>query len=351
MTNDRRKGNLAMKSLHKLGVAAAVGCAAILLAPSAAFADVEHQSDFVFGEQSVTVEYGEYWSLYGATPEASGFFGDAGTKAPTAVATRGGTSYPLTIDNYRSYTFLLEGPVYRKETEPVLAAGEYSVTVSGRGRFEVGSYNPAQIHWYNVVTPQPASLVIKPAALSAEVRIGNDTNDRDGLIIAGRLSGDFVDSHAVADVGAFGQSPGGTWKFVLTDSAGEIALEKTVESLDGKDVFAQSFYWHDAKPGETYEGTLEFTPTPGSAGNFIISAPQPVTITMPELQRAVPVSSATAVTESPAAPEFTLPLWIVLLAGVIVTALAAAVAILSVKFVRNRGHATPAASTPDAAVL
>jgi hypothetical protein len=125
----------------------------------------------------------------------------------------------------------------------------------------------------------------------------------------------------------------------VADSRGEVALERNLERDAGDDVLAASFYWPDAKPGEEYTATAEFTPTGASADRFAIARSSTVTYTVGESARPGPAATNTSIAEPPAVladpSAFSLPLWALILAVAAIIGLGVLVAVVSVRLARR----------------
>jgi hypothetical protein len=102
-------------------------------------------------------------------------------------------------------------------------------------------------------------------------------------------------------------------------------------------VLATSFYWQGAEPGFVYTASADFIGSGSSANNFSVSSASDFSYTAPESQRAEPTSTATAQpnTELPQPAGFSLPLWALIVVGLLVAGLAALVTVLSVRLRRR----------------
>lgn len=313
-----------------LGAGGAIGL------PMSAMAD-DVPIDFVFTEPAVSVEYGQYWGLSGAAP---GFvaFSSPGTD-PTTVAISGLPDYLPMLQTNKNGEHLeenLEASIWPSSTQPAMNAGTYTVSLTTSGIF----MRPGEIiNEYRVASAPNATLTITKAPLAVDFRMLADTSNRDGAVVSGRLTGTFANDYAyAAGYPSSGIGPGGSWLYSISDADGEVVLERTITTEPGDLALATSFYWADAEPGETYTGTIEFTPDTASAVNFAITQAPEFSYTAPELQRPVPASTLAPVAE-PApeqAADFAVPLWLLILIGVVALGLAAAVVLLSLRYVRLR---------------
>ena len=283
----------------------------------------------VTGETSQTVEYGEYWEfpLY-ADPNFMMQVYGPGLASVTGTGIPAG--YTPQLGLYGGIGFL--SAAYDKAP---LKAGNYTFTVSGT--FTDGSDT------YSGETSPAASLTVEKARLGIELRIVPDSASSDSAIVSARFTGRFVDEYQSSFYPSSALSPAGVWHITITDENGEIATESSVERSAGDDVLATSFYWTDAEPGVQYTASAEFVASGPSADNFAITGAADVAYTVTAVTEPTPSSTATGKPDVslPDASEFGLPLWAVVLIGVLIIGLAVLVTILSVRASRRSGT-TPA---------
>ena len=331
-----------MPTKHRPAVAAAfaLGLAALLALPTSAAAEPDVPVGFVFAEPTVAIEYGQYWGFSGAATGSIGLFPPNGVD-PTVITVSGAPSYKpgfQTVMNLGKF----EAYIWTSDTQPALNAGSYTISLATYGVFT----NPGEtLTNYRVTSDPNAVLTIAKAPMAVDFRILADTNNRDGAVISGRLTGTFANDYSfAAGYPSSAVGPGGSWAYTITDADGEVALEKTLTTEPGDPALASSFYWADAEPGETYTGTIVFTPDTATAGNFAITQAPEFSYTAPELQRPVPVSTLAPVAEP--APEesadFAVPLWLLILVGLLALGLTATVVVLSLRYVRLRQEPDPA---------
>ncbi len=105
-----------------------------------------------------------------------------------------------------------------------------------------------------------------------------------------------------------------------------------VERAAGDSVFATSYYWSDAEPGESYTATAEFTPTDAGSGHFALSPATPFNYTAPDGRDvAIPAGEAEAPVELPASSDFSVPVWWAVLIGLALAALTAFVVVFAIR--------------------
>ena len=319
---------------RRSGVVLLAAIAAMVLAPSPAIAEdtIEHEVDFLFDQPSLVVDYGQYWSFSGHAESNVMGWTNGTTGLPLWVGQVPKVpGYAAQFIHSTSLGSSVAGSIHPSLTQAPLNAGSYDVTVVGEG-----AYPPDH---YTLVVKNPAKLTINKAKLAVDFRILADTGNRDGAIVTARLDGPFLNDY-VYSVGAPGApvGPGGTWSYAITDASGKVAMEKTFQTEPGSIDVATSFYWADAVPGESYSGSLTFTPDSATAANFDITQAPKFEYTASPLQRPVPASAVEPSDVAPAAPSgnFSIPFWLLLVAGAIGVGLTVAVLVLTMKFVSAR---------------
>ena len=289
---------------------------------AAANADVP---PIVFDPKTTTAEYGQSWAVEG-TVSPSPF---ASWSTPTAIVAMRGTPNGYT-PNAQAYhdpsTNTMRATVYSSYTARPLNAGTYNfdmVVTNGYGGAGAG-------------TSRPQPLVIEPAALSIETRVVEDAADPSSAIVSARFVGKFVDNFQTTQFPTAPFTPAGEWQISIVDSTGETTSWK-VARTDTDDVLATSLLWAESKPGEQYTATAEFVTSGTSSNNFSISGSAPFSYTAPTSERQfAPATAPSAPEIEPAAPAtFSVPLWWIVLAGVLVAALAAVLVILAVRLRRT----------------
>ena len=308
-----------------------IAVAALAQASPAPAMAADVQSDLHFDEPTAkTIEYGEYWD-YSLTTDAAFYFWVYGNNQFEVTSTGTPSSFSPAVTFYSTgsssvYRGSLSAPY---EMAP-LGAGSYSFGISGFSDDYFGNQLKAE-------TPTKAQLTIEKAKLGIELRALDDPSNQSGAIITARFTGRFVDEYQSSFFPGAAPSPAGTWKISIKNADGTVATERNVERAAGDDVLATSFYWADAEPGEQYTASATFVASGVSANNFSIAAAQDFAYTAPQSARPVPTSSATSKpdTSLPEATGFGLPLWVLILVGVLIVGMGVLVTILSVRVHRR----------------
>ncbi len=206
-----------------------------------------------------------------------------------------------------------------------LAAGTYTFTL----KLHYDDGTPGGVN----ETSPPATVTVTPAALTTELNVIPDPSAAHGVIVSSRLSGPFADNFGSQDFPNAPLAPKGVWHFEITDSTGAVAAQQDQPS-DGS--LASSFYWGGAQAGTDYSATVKFSSASETASNFAIADATPVTFTGASSPRPEPTSTAAAapIIETPTSTGFQLPVWLVVLLGIIITGLAAAAVVMYVRVSR-----------------
>ena len=277
---------------------------------------------------STSAEYGEYWQLSATAPNGDASFGPW-TASGTLSNTPSGYAPSFTVFQSDPGTLVAyAGPQIGGRP---LGAGTYTATLT---LTENNGTGPSY-------TSGPATVTITPAALTMTLHVVADPSNPANAIISSELTGSFRENFFTASYPDGPLGPAGTWTITATDENGDVVHEATVDRPDTSDLMGVSSYWSDVPPG-TYTVRAAFTTSGAAAGNFAITAPNPVTYT------AAPAPGATS-TASPAPPAppptpgdagMTLPGWIPLIAGILSAGL---LALLIVQIVRLRRTGVPTA--------
>jgi hypothetical protein len=312
---------------------AAIVSAAVLsqaVAPAAVAAD--YPVVVSFPTPTVTVEYGQSWSIPVYTD--FGFIQHiyyTGSEVVTATGVPSG----FAPDYYFAAPYDGEtGVIYAPYGVAPLGAGSYTFSVSG-----------TYTDWadtYTAQTTAPATLKIEKAKLGIDLRVLADPSNVDEAIVTATFTGRFVDEYSSSFFDGAAISPAGTWQITIKDKSGEVAIESTVERAAGDDILATSFYWPDAEPGVNYTATATFTPSGASANNFSVTPATSFSYTGPETQRPQLTSTATSKPD-PDLPESTglgVPLWLLIVIVLLVLGLAALVTVLAIRLRRRPAQST-----------
>jgi hypothetical protein len=184
-------------------------------------------------------------------------------------------------------------------------------------------------------------LTIAPAPIGVDLRITTDPSSQRNAIVAATLTGPLID--LINQQGTIATTPAGSWKLSVIDSEGNVAFEKEVAQPAGGAPYF-STYWQAVPADTTFTGTAVFTPDAASAGNFTLSAPPSVAYTSPA---ADPGNTNPTVPPEPVEPgdpaPTSLPVWLLVLGGLIGAGLITAIIIFAVKLSRLGA----AADTPE----
>lgn len=309
----------------------------VLQSPAAAARAADEPAEISFTTTSATIEYGQYWSfplecdftfwitVYQAGGEAPG------NTAITSSSVPSGYEPSLALNSpYVGYPGYLSAPY---DVAP-LGAGTYTFSVGGTGTDGTNTFTGE--------TPTPATLTVEKAKLGIELRVLADPANPAAAIVTARFTGRFVDEYQSSFFPGSAKSPAGTWNITITDKDGAVATERSVERAAGDDVLATSFYWADADAGEQYFASATFTPEGVSAANFAVTQATDFPYTAAEANRPVPSSTATGTPDAslPEATGFGLPLWLLIVGGVLALGLAALVTVFSVRMSRRSAGST-----------
>ncbi len=321
------------RSIAVAAIAATVGLSQAAAAPAIA---ADYPVVVNFPTTSLTVEYGQSWSIPVYTD--FNFFGKIVVNDAAVVTS---TSTPA---GYAPSVYF--SPPYNGATGQLYAPYEFDPLAAGTYTFSItGTYDDFG-DVYSGSTPTAATLKIEKAKLGIDLRVLADKSNGDEAIVTAKFTGRFIDEYSSSYFDGVALSPAGTWHITIKDEDGEIAAESTVERAAGDDVLATSFYWPDAEPGKQYTASADFTPSGASANNFSVSPAQKFAYTAPDPQR--PELSSTATTKPDSnLPESTglgLPLWLLVVVIIIIIGLGAVVTLLSVRLSRR-----PSASTGEVA--
>lgn len=272
---------------------------------------------------TLTLEYGEYWYF---TARAAGGYLMMGSTYSVDIE-NAPASFEPEVQAYDTADYSMVVAVSTPYDGAPLTAGTYTINVTAsNGESPTGSTSAV-----------PATLTIKPAALGIELRIVPDSTNSDASIVTARFTGRFADEYQSSFFPAAALSPAGVWHITIKDENSEVVTERSVERAAGDDVLATSFYWPDAAPGVQYTASADFVPSGSSASNFTIASATDFPFTGSEDARPVPTSTATGKPDAslPEATEFGLPLWSIIVIGVLIVGFGVLVTVLSVRLSRR----------------
>lgn len=319
-------------------VTAVLGVAALTtfgLASSAAAADI--QTALVFtNETSKTVEYGQGWFFsFAADPRFN--FNQGATSAQMAGPYDGPIPNPV-LSGFGEYA---TGYIVLPGDQPPTPAGNYQVYVTltqtlGADRL-------------TAVTAAPATLVVTPAPLTVQQRVTADPNDPANAIISAELTGTYVETWAFSVNPVFEQTPRmpvGTWSVTVTD--GDTVLIDEEIAQPANRIPNLSYYARGLPAGADLTSTVTFTPSNALQGSFAITQAAPFAYTASTESRPVPVADAagtdTDIVEPAAGPS--VPLGLVILAGLLATGASVAIVLLVLRLRSLGGAAAPTGDTP-----
>lgn len=317
-----------MTILHRALAAGVLAVVCVVAAPSqAAMADTDAPVEFV--SPSLTVEYGEYWHFdVAASRDFLYYLYRSGNYTLSSTGTPSGYQAGIYLNSAYSGTGgdgEPSGSIYPNYDSAPLSAGTYTFSLSGSTTIGSG---PISGH-----TPTPARLTVSKAALGIDLRVLGDSNNPKGAVVNAAFSGRYVDEYTSSTFDYAAISPAGVWKITLKDDEGAIVTERSFERTAGDDNLAVSFYWPDAEPNRQYTANATFTPSGSSAANFSVTPATEFSYTAPGTGRPTPASTAPAEAPGvlPEPAEFALPLWALILAGVLAAGLGALVTVFGIR--------------------
>lgn len=290
-------------------------------------------------ENSLTIEYGEYWSFTSTSNE--GFYVTLGAYEGACKTYAAGGS---TTGYLPALAFYLASPrtfgnVWAADGSAALGTGTYDIGIRCTRE---NPYSPGDT--YSAKTTVPALLTVEKAKLGIELRVTADSANDYAAIVTARFTGRFIDEYVPSTFPGAPLSPGGSWRITIRDADEKVVEEQTIERTAGDDSLATSFYWEGAEPGEQYWASGEFVADSDTAANFDIRAPTVFAYTGPEPEQPQPSSTATAAPDAdvpePIGPG--VPLWSIILIGAAVAGLVVTTILLSVRLNR-RLHPAPEA--------
>ena len=289
------------------GISAAVLAVGMLMVPVSASAAVPTEIAFV-DPAPLTKDFGGDWLIQLTVQTRY----DATTVAKL-TATEG------TVDVYLSgiagaYAATLpiqaDGTVYfsQPSAKTLLAAGEYDVSAI---------FNPAPGGYYSSSqTVAPLKLTIAALGVAPHVEVSYDASVSSYPVITASLGGAYVD--------ASGGAPAGTWGFVVTASGADAVFTQEVAQAEGSTEPLRVEVTSRLAKGEEYSLASTFTPAAELAGG----------LTVPGIPAATFQTPAGTFGESFSA-SVPLPLWLIILLGVLLVGLIVAAIILGVRLSRQ----------------
>jgi hypothetical protein len=281
---------------------------------------------------TVTIEYGQFWEFYAQSDQM------IGNMHKTSVVVAGAPDYHPDADypsDYQPQNFAYIS-IWPSSSQPPLEPATYKITTStwcGWPDMHTGELEDEQL----ATTDVPATLVVTPAKLGSEVKVVGDPNNREAAVITAKFTGQFVDEYRPRTGRVEAPiTPGGTWSIRITDPTGDVVLEQTIERAAGETPLANTVYWTEGEPGTDYDVEATFTLDGESANRYELTQPTASNYTASEDVREAPTSTAKPVARDLQEAGFTLPLWAVVLLGLVLAGLAGAVALFTIRFVASR---------------
>lgn len=304
-------------------------------APAADAVDFDQEVAVTFSQKpDSSIEYGQPWYLGVDVAPPSGWC-SYGCEIPVTVTEAGGGSWDqsMTWTNTRPpvYPSVGIGPW----VTGTLVPGDYSFSAS------IDVTTPREI--YRGVSDPTADFTVTPAAVKTDLLVTADPLNAGNAVAAVRMSGPFIDSMTPPEYRTTEpQLPPGTLTVVLNDSDGEAAFERTVE-LEAGFRPALSMLWQGVPPDATYTGSATFVPAGETADYFTFAPSASMSYTSAPSSVAVPDPSdpvdAGDGTEKPA-DLVAVPVWSLLLCGIVVLAAIVAAVIVGVRSRRGTGADT-----------
>jgi hypothetical protein len=299
---------------------AALALPALLLAPATSASAAEGEVTVVINPATQTVEYGQYWEVTATVALPECFDCDSQSFDMIVESPDNGQL----ID-----TKVFDGDVFISSFDMSLLLPPDTYEV--RGRMTDDSYT-------NSSSSTMGAIVVQPAALAVEATVIPDEHQSEGAIVSAQLTGAFVD--AVDE--CFGSTechiplPSGTWTLSVKDSEGTVIREEEIATKGAASRYA-SFYLHGIAPSTSYTVDASFAPTSSQADFYTVSAASGVAFESGEAPAAGdPDAPAVPTVEVEVATGPTLPLWLVILGGVIVGGLAVAAGVFWLLLLRRR---------------
>lgn len=221
----------------------------------------------------------------------------------------------------------MTGFIYPEYDQAPLDAGTYTVKLSGK----TSAWDGSKVS--NFVTNATSTFTIAKVQLGTETRALPDPSNPLVSIISSRLTGDFVESYYPSTEKSAPGSPAGTWTFTVKDLEGAEVYTTTVDRTRGDHTLGASIVWDGAEPGKEYIAVAAFVPSSGSEKNFTVSNADDFEFTASDDGRVIAASDAgeTVASEVPPEPDFSVPLWWVILIALALVALIACAVVFAIR--------------------
>ena len=322
-------------------VAAAALIAGFVLSQTAAgaasAADIPAPIEFN-APATLSVEYGQYWS-FAVTPSSDFLYSIFDNGGSTITNTGAPAGYTPDLSLYSPSAGAYAGSLSTSYVAAPLPVGSYTFKIKGEKSFPPDTYIGE--------TPTSAQLTVTKAPLGIDLRMIADPNHPEAAVVSAQFTGRFVDEYISSTFDYAAISPAGQWSITVKDDAGEVVVERNFERSAGDDNLATSFYWNGGKADAEYSATATFTPSGASGGNFTVAPSNTFAYTVPLSVRPTPSSTAPAEAAGALAEasEFSLPLWALILAAVLIVSLGVLVTLFSVRLRRRSAPNTEAVAS------
>lgn len=324
-----------VRHIRRTVAAAALASGLVLsqvAAGPASAADIPAPIEFT-APATVSTEYGEYWS-FAVTPSGD-FLNEIYNNGGSTVTNTGAPAgYTPDLSLYSPSAGTYAGNLSATYVSPPLGVGSYTFKITGE--------HPSPPDTYIGATTTSAQLTVTKAALGIDLRVIADPNHPESAVVSAQFTGRFVDEYVSSSFDYAAISPAGEWTITITDSAGDVAIERNFERSAGDDTLARSFYWTGGEADAEYTATATFSPSGASGANFTVAPSNTFSYTVPASVRPTPSSTAPAeaVGALPEASEFSLPLWALILAAVLIVGLGVLVTLFSLRLHRRSAVST-----------
>ncbi len=285
------------------GIAAAALGAVVLVVPAAASAGVVTSVTFAQPDP-VAVDFGTEWNIVlvvGSEYDSGPSLRLSPTDGTVDVFLSGiGGPYASALPIQPDGTVYFSQP----SAKPLLAAGDYDVSAI---------FNPAPGGYYSTSqTASPLKLSIKALGISPRVEVSTVAAVSKYPVITATLTGAYVDAN--------GGAPAGTWNFVVSGTSGKEVFGTDAPQVQGATDPVRVEISARLPRGAEYTVASTFTPAVELAGGLTVAG-------VPSADFQTPGGT---LGESLGA-SIPLPLWLIIVLGVLLVGLAVAAVVLGVR--------------------
>lgn len=309
-------------------VLAAIGIvgASVVAAPLSAHAD----PTISWEVSTLSVEYGSPWSATATVGPDSLCSTSSGPGDPWCLVT---VDYTGTASGSFTTTMYPSGVgTSNLYLDPTLGGSIDSFLGVGGYRFVV-TYAPifADAPAYTVTSP-PFQLTVTEAALTTSVMVTADPLTARNAVVSVNQSGGFVDN-----LGWYFSTgmPAGAWGITIIDQDGAEVFRQELPGEEGGPPYLV-VPWTDVPPGTTFSATASFEVTGSAAANFTtLEGDASFTSATPA---PTPTPTPTPLPSASAPTGLAVPVWLLVVFGLVLLGGAAAIVVL---LVRRRRTAQP----------